>query len=118
MKVCISRFSGCKNNRSRGGAGGRLQTPLSAVGARHAIDCALWDLEAKTSCLDWSELEEVAEHYQMMNTKLDKTSGLTEALILAENGPHPLRDNHGVVVGFSVQTWGLRVSNLFLRVTY
>lgn len=109
---------GLQKQQEQGGAGGRLQTPLPAVGARHAIDCALWDLEAKTSCLDWSELEEVAEHYQMMNTKLDKTSGLTEALILAENGPHPLRDNHGVVVGFSVQTWGLLVSNLFLRVTY
>jgi hypothetical protein len=39
----------------------------------------------------------------MMNIKLDKTSGLTEALILAEDRPHSLTDNHGVVDGFSVQ---------------
>ena len=39
---------------------------------------------ADESCLDSSELEWVAEHYQMVNIKLDKTGGLTEALKLAQ----------------------------------
>lgn len=39
---------------------------------------------ADESCLDSSELEWVAERYQMVNIKLDKTGGLTEALKLAQ----------------------------------
>jgi L-alanine-DL-glutamate epimerase-like enolase superfamily enzyme len=38
---------------------------------------------ADESCLDTNELEQVADHYQMVNIKLDKTGGLTEALNLA-----------------------------------
>lgn len=38
---------------------------------------------ADESCLDTSELEQVATRYQMVNIKLDKTGGLTEALNLA-----------------------------------
>tara|TARA_B100000035_G_scaffold43136_1_gene32223 strand:- start:3319 stop:4293 length:975 start_codon:yes stop_codon:yes gene_type:complete len=38
---------------------------------------------ADESCLDTSELDQVAERYQMVNIKLDKTGGLTEALDLA-----------------------------------
>ncbi|MGX4675855.1 N-acetyl-D-Glu racemase DgcA [SAR92 clade bacterium H246] len=38
---------------------------------------------ADESCLDSSELEQAAGRYQMINIKLDKTGGLTEALILA-----------------------------------
>ena len=38
---------------------------------------------ADESCLDTSELEQVARRYQMVNIKLDKTGGLTEALNLA-----------------------------------
>jgi L-Ala-D/L-Glu epimerase / N-acetyl-D-glutamate racemase len=38
---------------------------------------------ADESCLDTSELEQVAGRYQMVNIKLDKTGGLTEALNLA-----------------------------------
>ncbi len=38
---------------------------------------------ADESCLDTSELEQAAKRYQMVNIKLDKTGGLTEALNLA-----------------------------------
>lgn len=38
---------------------------------------------ADESCLDASELEQVSKRYQMVNIKLDKTGGLTEALNLA-----------------------------------
>ncbi len=38
---------------------------------------------ADESCLDTSELEQAARRYQMVNIKLDKTGGLTEALNLA-----------------------------------
>ncbi|WP_299452573.1 dipeptide epimerase [uncultured Microscilla sp.] len=36
------------------------------------------------SCLDTSELEQAAKNYQMINVKLDKTGGLTEALKLVK----------------------------------
>ena len=38
---------------------------------------------ADESCLDTSELDQAARRYQMVNIKLDKTGGLTEALNLA-----------------------------------
>ena len=38
---------------------------------------------ADESCLDTSELEQASRRYQMINIKLDKTGGLTEALELA-----------------------------------
>ena len=38
---------------------------------------------ADESCLDTHELEQAARRYQMINIKLDKTGGLTEALNLA-----------------------------------
>ena len=38
---------------------------------------------ADESCLDTSELEQASRRYQMINIKLDKTGGLTEALDLA-----------------------------------
>jgi len=38
---------------------------------------------ADESCLDTRELEQAARRYQMINIKLDKTGGLTEALRLA-----------------------------------
>jgi len=38
---------------------------------------------ADESCLDTSELEQAARRYQIINIKLDKTGGLTEALKLA-----------------------------------
>ncbi|NIB38672.1 dipeptide epimerase [Pseudomaricurvus alkylphenolicus] len=38
---------------------------------------------ADESCLDTSELEQASRRYQMINIKLDKTGGLTEALKLA-----------------------------------
>jgi L-alanine-DL-glutamate epimerase-like enolase superfamily enzyme len=40
-------------------------------------------LAADESCLDSSELETAASRYRMINIKLDKTGGLTEALKLA-----------------------------------
>jgi len=39
---------------------------------------------ADESCLDTSELEQASRRYQMINIKLDKTGGLTEALDLAK----------------------------------
>ncbi len=39
---------------------------------------------ADESCLDSNEFEQAARRYQMINIKLDKTGGLTEALALAE----------------------------------
>ena len=39
---------------------------------------------ADESCLDTSEFEQAARRYHMINIKLDKTGGLTEALALAE----------------------------------
>jgi L-alanine-DL-glutamate epimerase-like enolase superfamily enzyme len=38
---------------------------------------------ADESCLDTSEFEQASRRYQMINIKLDKTGGLTEALDLA-----------------------------------
>jgi len=42
-------------------------------------------LAADESCLDTSELETAAKRYSMINIKLDKTGGLTEALKLARS---------------------------------
>ena len=42
-------------------------------------------LAADESCLDTSELETAARRYSMVNIKLDKTGGLTEALRLARS---------------------------------
>ncbi|HKX56453.1 MAG TPA: enolase C-terminal domain-like protein, partial [Xanthomonadales bacterium] len=39
---------------------------------------------ADESCLDTGEFEQAARRYQMINIKLDKTGGLTEALELAQ----------------------------------
>ena len=44
---------------------------------------ACMTLAADESCLDTSELETAARRYSMINIKLDKTGGLTEALKLA-----------------------------------
>ena len=41
-------------------------------------------LAADESCLDRRELLQAANRYQMINIKLDKTGGLTEALLLAK----------------------------------
>src|SRR6267143_41715 len=112
----------------------RLQQLLPAGAARNALDCALWDLEAKTSgkrvwelantpivpelhelgvelieqpfpanadevlenldhpipvCADESchttaDLRRLTNRYDMINVKLDKTGGLTEALRLCD----------------------------------
>lgn len=45
---------------------------------------APFPLAADESCLDRGELAQVAKRYQMVNIKLDKTGGLTEALALAQ----------------------------------
>ena len=41
-------------------------------------------LGADESCLHRGELEDAAKRYQMINIKLDKTGGLTEALLLVK----------------------------------
>lgn len=46
--------------------------------------CSPVMLAADESCLDRSELAQVARRYEMINIKLDKTGGLTEALLLVE----------------------------------
>ena len=51
---------------------------------------------ADESCLDTSELSEAAKRYQMINIKLDKTGGLTEALLLAKAAK---RQGLGLMVG-------------------
>lgn len=62
-----------------------IEQPLA-----RGADAALEDyhspvpLCADESCLDRSEFEQAARRYQMVNIKLDKTGGLTEALALAE----------------------------------
>lgn len=53
---------------------------------------------ADESCLDTSEFAQAAGRYQMINIKLDKTGGLTEALALARLARH-----HGI---------GLMVGNM------
>ena len=54
---------------------------------------------ADESCLDTSELEQVAGRYQMVNIKLDKTGGLTEALALRDEA---LKEGYKVMVGCMV----------------
>ncbi len=39
---------------------------------------------ADESCLTLDELEQAASRYQIINVKLDKTGGLTHALVLAQ----------------------------------
>lgn len=51
---------------------------------------------ADESCLDSSELEYAVKRYQMINIKLDKTGGLTEALLLAKKAKSK---NLGLMVG-------------------
>ena len=53
---------------------------------------------ADESCLDTNEFAQAAKRYQMINIKLDKTGGLTEALALAK-----LASSHGL---------GLMVGNM------
>src|SRR5438477_541001 len=71
-----------------------LQAAMPPGAVRNALDCALLDLEAKTTgrrikvCADESEhdrasLEGLRERYDAVNIKLDKTGGLTEALAMA-----------------------------------
>ncbi len=96
----------------------QLQRLLPAGAARNAIDCALWDLQARRegktlaqllgvaplpadddsalenfvhplpicadeSCHTRESLPRLRGRYEMVNIKLDKTGGLTEALALA-----------------------------------
>jgi L-alanine-DL-glutamate epimerase-like enolase superfamily enzyme len=51
---------------------------------------------ADESCLDTSEFAQAARRYQMINIKLDKTGGLTEALALARLARH---NGIGLMVG-------------------
>ena len=54
---------------------------------------------ADESCQDRSEVDEIARRYQIVNIKLDKAGGLTEALLLADlvrrRGLEPLVSNMG-----------------------
>lgn len=56
---------------------------------------------ADESCLDTSEFEQAARRYQVINIKLDKTGGLTEALALAKKAKERGLD---VMVGNMVGT--------------
>lgn len=58
-------------------------------------------LAADESCLDCSEYEQAASRYDMINIKLDKTGGLTEALKLAKLAR---RDGKKLMVGNMVGT--------------
>ena len=61
-----------------------IEQPLPRGGdaALEAYDSPI-PLCADESCLDTSEFEQASRRYQMINIKLDKTGGLTEALDLA-----------------------------------
>lgn len=61
-----------------------IEQPLTRGGDEllEGFDSAL-TLAADESCLDTTELETAARRYGMINIKLDKTGGLTEALKLA-----------------------------------
>ena len=63
-----------------------IEQPLPP-GADHEQPSPPGDLRfcADESCTDRQSLPRVASHYQMINVKLDKTGGLTEALALIEN---------------------------------
>jgi len=63
---------------------GMIEQPLprGADEVLEGFDSAV-TLAADESCLDTSELETAARRYGMINIKLDKTGGLTEALELA-----------------------------------
>ena len=73
-----------------------LQTALPPGAARNALDCALWDADdallrlarpipicADESCRTCADLDRLAGKYDVLNIKLDKAGGLTEALALA-----------------------------------
>ena len=53
-------------------------------------------LAADESCLDRNELDQAARRYQMINIKLDKTGGLTEALLFVDAAKEK---NLGLMVG-------------------
>jgi L-alanine-DL-glutamate epimerase-like enolase superfamily enzyme len=61
-----------------------IEQPLPR-GADRELEGRTWPVPlcADESCLDTSEFEQAARRYQMINIKLDKTGGLTEALALA-----------------------------------
>lgn len=63
---------------------GMIEQPLPRGGDQmlEAFESPI-TLAADESCLDSSELETAARRYSMINIKLDKTGGLTEALKLA-----------------------------------
>ena len=63
---------------------GMIEQPLARGGDEMLEDFeSPITLAADESCLDTSELETAARRYNMINIKLDKTGGLTEALRLA-----------------------------------
>ena len=74
-----------------------IEQPL-ARGADHMLEGykAPLPLCADESCLDTTELQQASQRYQMINIKLDKTGGLTEALKLARQA---IELNLGVMVG-------------------
>ncbi len=57
--------------------------PAAADDALDGLDCPL-PVAADESCRDLGSLARVAGRYDLINIKLDKTGGLTEALMLAE----------------------------------
>lgn len=61
-----------------------IEQPLPRGGDAELEGCT-WPVPlcADESCLDTREFEQAARRYQMINIKLDKTGGLTEALALA-----------------------------------
>ena len=60
-------------------------------------------LAADESCLDSSEFEQASRRYSMINIKLDKTGGLTEALRLARSAKdHGLKLMVGNMMGTSL----------------
>jgi L-alanine-DL-glutamate epimerase-like enolase superfamily enzyme len=66
----------------------------------HGYACPV-PLCADESCLDRSSLPKLRERYGFVNIKLDKTGGLTEALLLAESAR---AEGFGIMVGCNVGT--------------
>ena len=79
-----------------------IEQPL-AEGADAELARCRWPIPiaADESVRDGSNLAEVAERYQAINIKLDKTGGLTQALALAR---HAARLELGIMVGCMVAT--------------
>jgi L-alanine-DL-glutamate epimerase-like enolase superfamily enzyme len=79
-----------------------IEQPLPRGGDEALADMARpVPVAADESCLDRSSLDELAGRYDLVNIKLDKTGGLTEALLLADAAEAA---GFGIMVGCNIGT--------------